>query len=56
MNSLKKGEEIPLLNFEVILRSQVPGSWYHFYTMPCFISYLRDVLTMTDFFALPPNF
>ena len=31
MNSLKKGEGVPLLNFEV-----VPGSWSHFYTMPTF--------------------
>ena len=42
MNSLKKGEGVPLLNFEGVSRSQVPGSWSHFYTMPYFISYLRD--------------
>ena len=47
MNSLKKGEEIPLLNFREFLgptfklrgwprvpRSRVPGSWSHVYTMP----------------------
>ena len=56
MNSLKKGEGIPLLNFEAgpgfpllnfeespwvpLLkfdggpRSWVPGSWFHFYTIP----------------------
>ena len=45
MNSLKKDEGIPFLNFEerprVPLlnfrggpRSQVQGSWSHFYTMP----------------------
>ena len=53
MNSLKKDEGVPVLNFEggpgILLlkfeggsrvlgsrvpRSQVPGSWSHFYTMP----------------------
>ena len=45
MNSLKKGEGVPLLNFEEgpgfpLLNfewgagSQVPGSWSQFYTMP----------------------
>ena len=38
-NSLKKGEGVPLLNFEGspesrVPRSQVPRSWSHFYTMP----------------------
>ena len=37
MNSSKKGEGVPLLNFEGgpgVPRSWVPGSWSHFYTMP----------------------
>ena len=38
MNSLKKGEWVPLLNFEGglgsrVLRSWFPGSWSHFYTI-----------------------
>ena len=40
MNSLKKGEGAPLLNFEVgggVPRSWVPQSWSHFYTMPFFL-------------------
>ena len=52
LNSLKKGEGVPLSKFEggpgvpllnfrgvpdpgpQVLRSQIPGSWSHFYTMP----------------------
>ena len=42
MNSLKKGEGVLLLNFEVgpgvpLLNFEgvpVPESWFHFYTMP----------------------
>ena len=39
VNSLKKGEGVLLLNFaggprSRVLRSRVPGSWSHFYTMP----------------------
>ena len=36
MNSLKKGEGFPLLNFE-----GVPGPFSHFYTMPKDISLLK---------------
>ena len=33
MNLLKKGEGVPLLNFEEGHGSRIPGSWSDFYTM-----------------------
>ena len=71
MNSLKKGEEVPLLNFEGgpgspvpdprVPRSWVPESWPHFYTMPINpvllikINERKYEYTLNDYLILPSN-
>ena len=60
MNSLKKGEGVPLLNFEGGPGCQVPGSWSHFYTMPTrkTLKRLQDrcfIVNIAEFFyGTPP--
>ena len=41
------GSQIP---FPRVLRSHVPGSWYHFYTMPTFLTWRMLIFSLRNMF------